>query len=260
MTPDEATVALYKCIDKNDRDTTLEDVKRYVEAGARLRDVETLYGPPLLHALNNLCKIPILKYLIEKGGIDWSYKKGRYIEYAEDEPWFYIDCITYHTFKNELIRIWHYCNVTFKVLNQELINMFKIHAIPEEKYKEYLLKVPTEYDEDVGFYDDYMSICKGRKYRYGETYLEELCELFSVTPEELENGILELPDSIFDTSLLPVEDKPYCWNHVMDTSHNKPRAYFMYAGIDIEVIYNEDSKQSDTEESSEECTVTTSNV
>ena len=75
-----------------------------------------------------------------------------------------------------------------------------------------------------------------------------------------ENGILELPDSVFDTSLLPVEDKPYCWNYFMDTSHKRPRGYFMHAGLDIEGVYNEDSKQSDTEESSEECTVTTSNV
>jgi hypothetical protein len=245
MTPDEATVALYKCIYNNHSNTTLEDVKKYVKAGARLRDIETLYGPPLLCALENRCSPPILKYLIKKGGIDWSYKKGRYIEYAEDEPWFEIECITYHTFKNELIRLWHYCKVTYKVLNQELINMFKIHNIPEEKYKEHLIMVPTKYEGDPELYDIYLSICKERKYRYGETYLEEVCDLFGVTPEELENGILELLDSIFDTSLLPKEDKPYCWNHLMDIPNDKPRGYFMHAGIDIEKVYNEDSNESE---------------
>ncbi len=60
MTPDEATVELYKCIDKNGKTTSLEEVQRYVEAGARLRDVETLYGPPLLYALRNRCRPPVL--------------------------------------------------------------------------------------------------------------------------------------------------------------------------------------------------------
>jgi hypothetical protein len=123
--------------------------------------------------------------------------------------------------------------------------MFKIHQIPEEDFKKHLLRVPTKYDSDIDFYEIYLSICKAREYMYGETYLEEVCELFGVTPEELENGILDLPDSIFDISLLPKEDKPYCWNHFMDRPDDKPRGYFMHAGIDIEKIYNEDSQESE---------------
>ena len=46
----------------------------------------------------------------------------------------------------------------------------------------------------------------------------------------------------------------------MDASYKRPRGYFMHAELDIEGVYNEDSKQSDAEESSEECALTTSNV
>jgi hypothetical protein len=278
MTPDEATVALYKCIYHNERNTTLEDVQRYVEAGARLRDIETRYGPPLLWALCNMCSPPILKYLIEKGGIDWTYKKGRYISYSEDEPWFYIDCITYHTYKNELIRTWHFYRLTYKDINQELINMFKIHNIPEHRYKKHLATIPSKDDEES--YYSYTCLCNTRKQLCGEGYLEQMCELFGVTPDELENGILDLPDKMFDMSLLPKEDKPYCWNHSMDNPHIKMRGFFAFAELKIEKIYKEysdeleksyegyesdesdesEQKESNEKESPYKCTISTSNV
>jgi len=239
MTPDEATVALYKCMYYNEHKTKLEEVKQYVEAGARLRDIETLYGPPLLCALENMCPITVLNYLIEKGGIDWSYKKGGYLHYSEDDPWFEIMCIKYHTYRNELIRLWHYCKVTYKELNQELVNMFKIHDISEELYKNHLMHVPKKEDSDIELYEEYSGLRNARRHRYGETYPEEVCKLFGVTPEELENGILDLPDSIFDISLLPKEDKPYCWNHFMTPGY-KMYGHFMFAILDIDYLYNEE--------------------
>ena len=48
MTPDEATVELYKYMNKQGTNSRLNDIQKFVEAGARLRDIETLYGPPLL--------------------------------------------------------------------------------------------------------------------------------------------------------------------------------------------------------------------
>lgn len=240
MTPDEATVALYNCIYTNGRNTTLEEIQRYVEAGAHLHNVETQYGPPLLFALECLCELPILKYLIEKGGIDWEYKKGRYIHLSEDDPaWFAIKCITYHSIKNELIRTWHHYKVTYKDLNQELINMFKIHAIPEKRYKKYLLRVPTKDDKDKEEYYVYTTVCNARRRRVSETYLEQICELFGVTPEELENGVLDLPDTVLDTSLLPVEDKPFCWNQLKDNPQDKLRGCFFFAELPILKRYNQ---------------------
>jgi hypothetical protein len=224
MTPDEATVALYKCMYNNNRNTSLEDVKQYVEAGARLRDVETLYGPPLLFALKQRCKPSILNYLIEKGGIDWSYKKGKYIFYSETEPTITLVTITYNTIRNELIYLWHFCKGSRKADNQVLLNIYKIHNVPEEEYKYKLFRYPYKVNENYNpeYYDDefctelnlmHEARCNRISRQYGgESYAREVCELFGVTPEELEDGILELPEKKYDVTLLPKEDKPYCWN------------------------------------------------
>jgi len=228
MTPDEATVALYKCISNNREKTLIEEVKQYVEAGARLRDIETLYGPPLLCALENMCPIPILNYLIEKGGIVWSYKKGKYLFYSETEPTISLITITYNTIRNQLIYLWHFCKGSRKADNQVLLNIFKIYNIPEEEYKYKLFRYPYKVDENYKpeYYDEefctelnlmhearYKRIC--RQYG-GESYARQVCELFNVTPEELEDGILELPTKKYDIKLLPKEDKPYCWDHYID--------------------------------------------
>ena len=224
MTPDEATVALYKCMYYNKDKSTLEEVKRYVEAGAYLRDIETLYGPPLLCALENLCRPPILKYLIEKGGIDWSYKKGKYTFYSEIEPTITLVYITYNTIQNELIHLWHFCKGSRKADNQVLLNFYRVNKYPKENWKYKLFRYPVEVDEhyDEDFCREINLAHEGRcKHIYeqygGESYAREVCELFGVTPEELEDGILELPEKTYDISLLPAEDKPYCWNEYIDT-------------------------------------------
>ena len=228
MTPDEATVELYKCIYENEHNTTLEDVQRYVEAGARLRDIETLYGPPLLFALEQMCKPSILKYLIEKGGIDWSYKKGKYMFYSETEPIITLLSISYNTFRNGLIHMWHFCKGSRKADNQELMNIYRANKVPEETYKNMVFRYPYKVDEeyDTEYYDE--EFCKelnlmheGRCNRIrrqygGESYARAVCELFGFTAEELEDGILELPEKDYDRTLLPAEDKPYCWNEYID--------------------------------------------
>jgi hypothetical protein len=223
MSPDEATIELYKYMYYGREKATLEDVQRYVEAGARLRDIETLYGPPLLLALYSKCKIPILKYLIEKGGIDWSYKKGKYMFYSETEPTITLLSITYNTFMNELIHTWHFCKGSRKADNQELMNIYRANKVPEEKYRYMLYQYPVEVDE---YYDE--EFCKELNLMYearcdrihnqygGEAYARKVCTLFGVTPEKLEYGILELPEKDFDISLLPKEGKPYCWNENID--------------------------------------------
>ncbi len=217
MTPDEATVELYKCIFKNRENTALEDVQRYVEAGARLRDIETLYGPPLLFALESTCKIPILKYLIEKGGIDWSYKKGYYLYHFEMEPPVYFISISYNTYMNQLIHMWHNCKGSFNAKNQELLNIYQDNNISEDKYKDMLYKPIDEYlNYDIEIYELYKARHETILQECGETYAEQVCALFGVTQDELENGSIELPNKSYDTSLLPAEDKPYCWNNLMD--------------------------------------------
>jgi hypothetical protein len=251
MTPDEATVELYKYIYENEHNTTLEDVQRYVEAGARLRDIETLYGPPLLLALYSKCRIPILKYLIEKGGIDWSYKKGKYMFYSEMEPAITLISITYNTFMNELIHTWHFCKGGRKADNQELMNIYRAKKVPKEECKNIVFRYPYEVDE---YYNDedfckelnqmYEARCNRIRKQYGgEEYARQVCELFGVTPEELEDGILELPEKYYDISLLPKEDKPYCWNMHINEPFGRPydNIFIFY---DVE---DEGEKQSDEE-------------
>ena len=217
MTPDEATVELYKCIYENEHNTTLEDVQRYVEAGARIRDIETLYGPPLLFALEQMCKPSILKYLIEKGGIDWSYKKGYYLYHFEMDPPIYFISISYNTYMNQLIHMWHNCKGSFNADNQELMNIYRDNNISEDKYKDMLYKPIDEYlNHNTDDYQLYKTRHDTILQQCGETYAEQVCDLFGVTSEQLENGILELPEKSYDITLLPPEDKPYCWNYLID--------------------------------------------
>ena len=249
MTPDEATVELYKCIHKNGKNTSLEDVQRYVEAGAHLRNVETLFGPPLLCALEHLCKPPILKYLIEKGGIDWEYKKGKYTFYSETEPTITLVYITYNTIRNELIHLWHFCKGSRKADNQILTAFYRINKITDKKYnyKYKLFRYPFEVDE---YYDEeyckelnmmHEARCNRIRIQYGgEAYAREVCELFSLTPEELEDGVLELPEKTYDKSLLPAEDKPYCWNNYMD----KPVGYAFH---ELFIFPDSENEESDAE-------------
>jgi hypothetical protein len=253
MTPDEASVALYKCMYYNRQYTSLEEVQQYVEAGARLRDIETLFGPPLLCALNSMCKPPILKYLIEKGGIDWEYKKGKYTFYSEVEPTITLLYITYNTILNELIHMWHFCKGSYKADNQVLRAFYRINKITDEKYnyKYKLFRYPFEVDE---YYDEefckelnivHEERCKRIRETYGETYAQEVCELFGITPEELEDGILELPEKTYDKTLLPAEDKPYCWNNYM----HKPVGYAFH---ELFIFPDSENEESDGGESGDE--------
>lgn len=210
MTPDEATVALYKYMNKHRTNSKLEDIQPLVEAGARLRDIETLYGPPLLYALVCLCNIDILKYLIEKGGIDWSYKKGYYRYYLEDIPQIEYTVILYNTLKNQLLSLWHFCKGSHVLDDYVLEYMFKLHGYTEEQYDRYLYRTHIDCTIPV----NYKKVALQRQEKYG-SYILKVCELFGVTSEELESSVPELPDNLFDITLLPAEDKPYCWNTLM---------------------------------------------
>jgi hypothetical protein len=211
MTPDEATVELYKYIHTHGSKSRLNDIQKYVEAGARLSNIETLYGPPLLYALNCLCDISILKYLIEKGGIDWSYKKGHYEYYFEDYPCIQFIPILYNTFQNALLQLWHFCKGSHDLDDNVLEFIFKSHGYKEEEYKNYLYNSHLDCTVPV----NYKKVALQRQETYNE-YILQVCELFGVSPENLETGVLELPDHPFDITLLPAEDKPYCWNTLMD--------------------------------------------
>jgi hypothetical protein len=210
MTPDEATVELYKYMHKHGSNSKLEEIQRFVEAGARLRDIETLYGPPLLYALECLCNIDILKYLIEKGGIDWSYKKGYYRYYFEDIPQIQYTLIIYNTLKNQLIHLWHFCKGSHVIDDYVLEFMFKSHGYMEEQYDRYLYRTHIDCTIPV----NYKEMVSQRQEKYG-SYILKVCKLFDITSEELESSVPELPDHLFDITLLPAEDKPYCWNTLM---------------------------------------------
>lgn len=211
MTPDEATIELYKYIYKNHRNSTVEGIQPLVEAGARLRDIETLYGPPLLHALSSKCSIPVLKYLIEKGGIDWNYKKGHFQYYLEDAPQLHHISIMYNTIRNELLHLWHYCKGSYIIVDYELIHTYESNGQSKEKYNKRLYRTHIDNTE----IKDYKKEAIKLQQEFGD-YPLQVCELFGVTSEELENGIPELPENTYDTSLLPKEDKSYCWNDLMD--------------------------------------------
>jgi hypothetical protein len=218
MTPDEATVELYKYMHKHRSSSTLEEIQRFVEAGARLRDIETLYGPPLLYALNCLCNIDVLKYLIEKGGIDWSYKKGHFQYYLEDAPQLHHVSIMYNTFWNELLHMWHYCKGSYKIVDYELIRIFERNGYTIETYKRWLYRTHIDNTE----FRDYKKEAIERQTLYGD-YPLQVCMLFGVTPEQLEDGLPDLPEHTNKHSLLPKEDKPYCWNNFMK---NPPFYYY----------------------------------
>jgi hypothetical protein len=211
MTPDEATVELYKYMHKHGASSALEEIQRFVEAGARLRDIETLYGTPLLYALKCMCNIPILNYLIEKGGIDWSYKKGHYEYYFEDYPQLYYIPILYNSFRNVLIGVWHFCKGSHRIHDYVLEFIFKYHGYTENDYKRYLYR--NNLDNNVPV--DHRKIALERQEMFKD-YIYQVCELFGVTPEELDTWYPDLPDQPFDISLLPAEDKPYCWNDLME--------------------------------------------
>jgi hypothetical protein len=210
MTPDEATVELYKYMNKQGTNSKLNDIQKFVEAGARLRDIETLYGPPLFYAIECLCNIDILKYLIEKGGIDWSYKKGYYKYYFEDNPQIQYTLIIYNTLKNQLIDLWHFCKGSHVHDDYVLEFMFKSHGYVKDQYNRYLYRTHIDCTIPV----NYKEVAIQRQETYKD-YILKVCELFGVTPEELETSVLELPDNLFDITLLPAEDKPYCWNTLM---------------------------------------------
>jgi hypothetical protein len=211
MSPDEATVALYKYLHKHGSKSTLEEIQRFVEAGARLRDIETLYGPPLLYTLSLLCSIDILKYLIEKGGIDWSYKKGHFQYYFEDAPQLHYICIMYNTFKNQLLHVWHYCKGSYKIIDYELIHIYEKSGYTFDTYKRWLYRTHIDNTE----FKDYKKEAIERQQHFGD-YPLQVCKLFGVTPEQLEDGIPELPEHMYKHSLLPKENKLYCWNNFME--------------------------------------------
>jgi hypothetical protein len=230
MTPDEATIELYKYIYKNHWNSTVEGIQPFVEAGARLRDIETLYGPPLLYALSSKCSIPVLKYLIEKGGIDWNYKKGHFRYYLEDVPQLHHVSIMYNTIRNELLHLWHSCKGSYTIVDYELIRTYEWNGYSKEKYNKRLYRTNID-DTEI---KDYKKEAIKLQEKFGD-YPLQVCELFGVTPEELENGIPELPENTYDKSLLPKEDKSYCWNHIME---KKPSWYYSS---------DSDTESSDTE-------------
>jgi hypothetical protein len=203
----EATQELYKTIYYGKENTNLEDVIKCVENGAYLTGITSSYGIPLLYAMNEWCSPNIIKYLAEKGGVDWDYKvpfKVEYYAYYPDLKHIIdIDYISYNSIKNLLI------DLKYSLENNPIIQniIFKKYKNENPKFK-YISQKPKKYlmneniNEKINKYIEYLKeYCNILNINYNDLHYRDyiICEPITYNYIMDENGFI------------PLDDNPYNW-------------------------------------------------
>ena len=206
-TKDEATQELYKVIFYNKEKTKLEDIQWLVEQRCYLSGITAIYGLPLVHALKMNCDKEIIRYLVEKCGIDSNDKNicidevYQYKKYFSKKTNTHLTGITftlsyyrYNTVKNYFINLYKRINGDSKMFTAICNRIIDERGWGE---KEELNPLYVSFGEE------------GR-----EAYIEkirELCEICKINYDELKNETFELPDNIVDCEI-PQDTQSYNWN------------------------------------------------
>jgi hypothetical protein len=238
MTPNQATRELYKLFEDRffeDRSTMLErvtydKVKTLIDAGARLTGIDAIGGISIIWALEFKYDISIIRLLAESGGIDMDYITAicgsidyyswhcdkhpdnrnecddncRY-ESEEDEPFGYciiIDkrVILYKSIKNSLIKLYH----------SAIGSNYVFNTLIKECYRQGY----SWFNEIVILQDT--NIVDEEKYKY----VEQCCEIFNITIDELKHMKLDIPPDMRDSHDVPINNHSYNYPNCMDDNRD----------------------------------------
>jgi hypothetical protein len=205
----KATKELYRIlykIEKREKKAKLEDIKKCVEDGAYLNGIRVYYGLPLLYAISILCPPDIIAYLVEKGGIDWTYKEPVKSDYYRIHPnkryRLYFTYIFYYSIMNVLISKKYYYTNNGHILKNLTFRQFKKEC-PRFKY---FKQTPKHI------------FIMGKKSIQTIKLLKEYCKILNIKYEDLHHKNFELPDVVhYDDErdygdYFPKDDQPYYYD------------------------------------------------
>jgi hypothetical protein len=195
---EKATIELYRLFYYEKDKSKLEDVKRIVEKGAYLNNINSIYGMPLLYAIDQFCHPDIIQYLKDKGGTDnkrvtarvhtlynYTFYRGVFLD---------INYVQYHTLKNSLLDNYNYLEGKRRLENHVIYLYYTTIKI-EKKYNTYKKIIKKHgYKRHDWDKDDYEMLEKKTK------YLKEYCKIVGYNYSNLEKEFLDLPEELNDCS------------------------------------------------------------
>jgi hypothetical protein len=189
---EKATIELYRLLYYKKDKTTLDDIKKVIEKGAYLNNINSIYGMPLLYAIDQFCHPDIIQYLKDKGGTDnkcvtssvqnlynYEYKKGTFVD---------INFIQYHSVKNSLLENYNYLEGTKRLENHIIYLYYTNIKVDKECYTYEKIIKKYGFEKNVWDKNDYEIIQQKIQ------YLKEYCKILDYNYSNLENEFLDLPE------------------------------------------------------------------
>ncbi len=233
MTPNQATRELYKLFEdelSRIETVTYDKVKTLIDAGARLTGINAMGGIPIIWALRFKYDISIVRLLAESGGIDMDYITTEYesIDYyseyclkhpdnrnecdnncryesQEEEPFGYCiiiekSIVVYASIRNYLIKLYH----------EAIGSNYVFNTLIRECYRQgYMWFNEIVILQDTNIVDE-------EKYKY----VEQCCDIFNITIDELKYMELSIPPDMEDTYDIPINNHTYNYPNCMDRNRD----------------------------------------
>jgi hypothetical protein len=174
----ELTSILFSILNTKKENTKLTDIMDLIEKGVLLTFNTKYRSTPLMSAIKNMCTIDVVKYIIEKGGIDWDSK------IIEESFIMFIGHSTEYLYYNNL----HMC--LYKLYNYSTKNYNKFYKqISEEMFKQ-------------GYTESLIKIRnKGRKKIFDKKVYDLLlqyCEALNIKHWMLDKTPIQFPEKMCD--------------------------------------------------------------
>jgi hypothetical protein len=228
MTPNQATRELYKLFQENTikhKNVTYDKVKELIDAGARLTGIEVYGGIPIMYALRFKYDISVIRLLAESGGADMNLITpicgsidycfgycdkhpdgdcGYNICYESQDDWPF----GYHLQMDEnMVELSSIKYILLKLYHQAIGSNYIFNTTIKEYYRQGYLR----WDDIVLLQDT--NIVDEENYKY----LEQCCEIFNITIDELKHMEYELPPDMRDFDSFPYIIHGYTYAPYMES-------------------------------------------
>ena len=216
MTPNQATRELFKLFEENTRNhenVTYDKVKELIDAGAKLTSIEVYGGIPIMYALRFKYDISIIRLLADSGGadmnlitpicgsidycFDYCYKHpdnrrecDHNCLYESQDDWPFGYCLQMDENMVELSSIKY---ILLKLYHDAIGSNYIFNTTIKEYYRQGYLR----WDDIVLLSNT--NIMDEEKYKY----VEQCCEIFNITIDELKHMEYELPSDMRDFDSFP---------------------------------------------------------
>jgi hypothetical protein len=202
MHPIDATIELYRTINKYESNTSYERIEKLVNYGAHLRKINLGENTPLCHAITNECCPQIIKLLVDRGGADFKFKtlyKTDLIFCMPNDDGIQVDCeyCLYRSLYNTLLIHFHFYMRTNEI-NTQMYNKFYENDV-KKQIKISSNKYPLTQEEKIRFKEKL-------------ELLKEYCKILKVSYHKLKYGKLDIPENPLNLEQLPnYKNNKYEW-------------------------------------------------